>query len=131
MLMLICQCGHSGPFPEDSTRLVCSKCQQVHQVQWVGTSRGGLDPITMWRLSNPLAPSYRIEWVSSATLSTERVRGRQASASPLISPSFSPASSRNGAPSPSRRGGAEASKIFVTSQTVSEKSTAMDDGVVR
>lgn len=64
--MLVCPCGHKGPFPENSVRLVCSSCQRVHQVEWVH----GRDAINEYRQYltrvNPTAPTYQIQYVEPA-----------------------------------------------------------------
>lgn len=47
MLMLVCQCGHEGPLPEElSCRVVCSVCGAAREF----VCFDGPDPFEEWRL---------------------------------------------------------------------------------
>jgi len=39
MLTFTCSCGHLGPFPEETTTLVCSQCGKRTEVIWLPDRR--------------------------------------------------------------------------------------------
>lgn len=67
MLMLVCVCGHSAPFPTEEGGVQCSKCKRRHLLQWHDEDA--------WRTrqvrrnlarSNPPV-EWRAEWTSAAS----------------------------------------------------------------
>ncbi len=64
ILALVCPCGHFGPLPDESVRLVCSKCQRVHLVEWlrIGASIEALRPA-----GGSEKDRYRVEQIEPAT----------------------------------------------------------------
>lgn len=55
MLHLVCPCGHSRPYPEQSGTFTCSRCSRKLEVNWFEGKRA-FDAWHAWMLARAFSP---------------------------------------------------------------------------
>jgi hypothetical protein len=69
MLCLVCPCGHSTPYPEESRTYTCSRCSRKIEVKWFEGKRA-YDTWHAWMIARAFLP--RVERGSVKNLVTSQ-----------------------------------------------------------